>query len=131
MIIFGIILRSKIRFQKENPNLNSSAESGLSSVVRFASLGCSSRSSAEKASFLRSTGTSQGKKKSSQEKWQLFFLPCFVPSLRTLSTLLSSGLLRPQHQPARKMRVRVSSTAPCVLAVAQPPAINLNRNAFG
>jgi hypothetical protein len=35
--------------------------------------------------------------------------------------------LRLQHKPARKMQVSVTSTVPCVLAVAQPPAINFDK----
>jgi len=80
---------------------NGKQTSGLPLVASFVPPGCSSR--LKKAPFHRPLAT---KKKSSFEKKQLFF--CCLRSRSPHGRFLrSSGLLRPQHKPARKMRVSV------------------------
>ena len=80
---------------------NGKQTSGLPSVASFVPLGCSSQSFL--LPFHRPLAT---KKKSSSEKEQLFF--CCLRSQSPHGRFLrSSGLLRPQHKPARKMRVSV------------------------
>lgn len=76
---------------------NNRQSSGLSSVVLFVPLGSSSRSSAEKASFLRCADTTQHKKKSSSEKEQLFFFALLRSQSPHVYFLRSSGLLHPQY----------------------------------
>jgi hypothetical protein len=72
--------------------------SGLPPVASFVPLGCSSRSSAEKASFLRSTGTSQHKKKEQLRKKAALFFALFRSSSPHGRFLRSSGLLHPQYR---------------------------------
>lgn len=137
MQLINIIQSNKFRFKKENPNLNSRGISGLSSVVRFVPFGSSSRSSAEKASFLRSTGTTLHKKKEQlRKRAALFFALLRSSSSHTLYPAFvgaTTSTIPLHYVPLRKLRCtsfsRIVSVAPCVLAVALPPAINLNRNA--
>ena len=113
------VFRTTFRVQN-----NGKQTSGLSSVVLFVALGCSGQSF-----LLPLHRPLANKKKSSQEKWQLFF-----SLLRSQSShvhfLRSSWLLHPQHKPAREMRVSVCVHRPLFFQrLLFRPAINLNRNA--
>jgi hypothetical protein len=83
-------------------------------------------------SSFRSTDHSQRKKQEFRKK-----NTCFFSLLRSQSShghfLRSSGLLHLQDRSRRyaQRKAVFASAAPCALAVAQPPAINLKRNAFG
>ena len=107
---------------------NGKQTSGLPPVVRFVPFGCSSRlKKASVPQFTRQHSASQPGKRAGSH---------YASSSSSSHThfLRSSGLLRPQYRfitfrCAALHSAVCASTAPCVLAVALPPAINLNRNA--
>jgi hypothetical protein len=76
---------------------NGRQSSGLPSVVLFVPFGSSSRSSAEKASFLRYADTTQHKKKEQLRKRAALFFALLRSSSSHVHFLRSSGLLHPQY----------------------------------
>lgn len=92
-------------------NNNGKQTSGLPPVASFVPPGCSSRSSAEKASFLRSTDHLPPKKRAALKKSSSFFVVC-VPGLHTVASCVRRGYCVRNTNPQEKCGSVFASTAP-------------------